>query len=98
MFVEFPGPTSLHLPWMRGTLNFQDDATHVRLLTAREVAGVLKGAGLRVLKSGPRGDWRGIPFLPFKVVHARCRFGYVPGSAFWDVLGFAEFVLAERPV
>ena len=96
LYAEFPGPRSLHLPSMRGTLNFHDDDTHVRVFTAREVAGVLEGSGLTVLKSGTRRDWRGIVLLPLKIAHAYWRFRYIPGSAFWDVLGFADFVLAER--
>src|SRR5262249_39237240 len=66
MYVEFPGPRSLHLPSMRGTLNFHDDDTHVRVFTAAEVAGILGGAGLRVVRAGTRRDWRGIVFLPLK--------------------------------
>jgi 2-polyprenyl-3-methyl-5-hydroxy-6-metoxy-1,4-benzoquinol methylase len=97
MYVEFPGPRSLRLPSMRGTLNFHDDDTHVRVFTAAEVAGVLADAGLRVLRAGTRRDWRGIALLPLKVAHARWRHGFVPGSAFWDVLGFAEVVIADRP-
>lgn len=96
LYVEFPGPRSLRLPSMKGTLNFHDDETHVRVFTAQEVAGVLAGAGLAVRAAGTRRDWRGIVFFPFKVIHARFRYGFVPGSAFWDLLGFAEFVLAER--
>lgn len=96
MYVEFPGPRSLHLPSMKGTLNFHDDETHVRLFTAAEVASVLRDAGLRIQRSGERRDWRGIVLLPLKVAHAWWRFRFIPGSAFWDVTGFAEFVLAER--
>ncbi len=96
LYAEFPGPRSLKLPSMRGTLNFHDDDTHVRLFTAREVAAVLAGAGLTVRRAGTRRDWRGIVFLPVRLVHARMRYGFVPGSVFWDLLGFADYVVAER--
>ncbi len=98
MFVEFPGPRSLRLPSKRGTLNFHDDATHARVFDAREVAGILRGCGLRVLRSGTRRDWRGIALLPVFALRAKQRHGYVPGGVFWDVFGFADEVVAERPV
>jgi len=98
MFVEFPGPRSLRLPSKRGTLNFHDDATHARVFDAREVAGILRGCGLRVLRSGTRRDWRGIALLPVFALRAKQRHGYVPGGVFWDLFGFADEVVAERPV
>lgn len=97
IYVEFPGSRSLRLPSMRGTLNFHDDPTHVRLFTAAEVAGILGQEGLTVREAGVRRDWRGIVFLPLKVAHAWWRYRFIPGSAFWDVLGFAEYVIAEKP-
>jgi len=97
VYVEFPGPQSLHMPHMRGTLNFHDDDTHVRVFSAREVAGVLRGCGLRVLKARTRRDPLGILLTPIHVVRARQKHGYVPGGVFWDLFGFADEVLAERP-
>lgn len=96
-YVEFPGPRSRNLPSMRGTLNFHDDDSHVRMFTAVEVAGVLREQGLDIRAAGERRDWRGIVLLPLKAAYARWRYGFVPGSAFWDLLGFAEYVIAERP-
>lgn len=97
LYVEFPGPRSRNLPSMRGTLNFHDDDSHVRMFTALEVAGVLREQGLDIRKAGVRRDWRGIVLLPLKVAHAHWRYGFIPGSAFWDLFGFAEYVIAERP-
>ena len=97
VYVEFPGPRSLTLPSRKGTLNFHDDPTHVRLFTAAEVAGILRRRGLRILEAGTRRDPIGILMLPVHAWNARRAHGYVPGGVFWDLFGFAERVLAERP-
>ena len=96
LYVEFPGPRSLTLPSMRDTLNFHDDPTHVRVFTAAEVSALVRSLGFRVLRSGVRRDPRGIFFLPLHALKAKRAFGYVPGGVFWDLLGFAEVVVAIR--
>jgi len=96
-YVEFPGPQSLTLPSKKGTLNFRDDATHVRVFSAAEVAGILRGCGLRILEAGTRRDPLGILLLPLHAWNAKRAHGYVPGGVFWDLFGFADQVLAERP-
>lgn len=97
LYVEFPGPRSLQLPSMKGTLNFHDDDTHVRVFDHREVAGILRGCGLRVLRSGTRRDPLGVLLIPLHAWNAKRAHGYVPGGVFWDLFGFADQVLAERP-
>jgi hypothetical protein len=97
LYVEFPGPRSLTLPSKRGTLNFRDDATHVRVFDHREVAGILRGCGLSVVRSGTRRDPIGILLMPVHAWKAKRKHGYVPGGVFWDLFGFADQVLAERP-
>lgn len=96
-YLEFPSPRSLRLPSMRGTLNFHDDDSHVRLWTRPEVERALTEGGLRVLESGPRRDYFRLAATPARVAVSWLRHGWVPGSAFWDLLGFADRVLAERP-
>lgn len=97
MVVEFPGPRSLRLPSKKGTLNFHDDDTHVRVFDAREVARILRGCGLEVVKAGTRRDWRGVLLLPVFALRAKQKHGYVPGGVFWDLFGFADEVVALRP-
>ena len=98
VYVEFPGPQSLHFPSKKGTLNFHDDDTHVRVFNAAEVAGIVRECGLRVLKAGTRRDLLGILLMPVHAVRAKQQHGYVPGGVFWDLFGFADQVLAERPL
>ncbi len=96
IYIEFPGRRSLSLPSWRDTLNFYDDPTHVRLFTAGEVRALLESLGLRVLRAGVRRDPLGILLLPVHAWNAKRFCGYVPGGVFWDLLGFADVVVAVR--
>jgi SAM-dependent methyltransferase len=95
--LEFPGRRSPHLPSRKGTLNFHDDPTHVRLYTHEEIAGILRGAGLEVIRQGTRRDWQHLALTPLHAVNAKRVHGFVPGGVFWDLFGFAEEVFAVRP-
>jgi len=97
LYVEFPSPRSLHLPSMPGSLNFHDDPTHVRPYTGEEVAGILRDCGLRVMRSGRRRDWQLLLLTPLTVVRAWRVHGVVPGGVVWDLFGFADYAMAERP-
>jgi len=97
LYVEFPGPRSLRLPSMRGTLNFHDDVTHVRVFDHREVAGILRDCGLNVVRSGTRRDPLGILLMPVHAWKELRRSGVVSAGVFWDLFGFADQVWAERP-
>ena len=96
IYVEYPGARSLTLPSMQETLNFHDDPTHVRVYSVPEVSDVLQEAGATVLDGGTRRDWRVIAMMPLTVPYNLIRRGYFRGSLFWDLMGFAEFVYAER--
>lgn len=96
LYVEFPGPRSEKLPSMKGCLNFRDDPTHVRVWTAREVSQVLRACDLQISSAGTRRDGRAIALLPLRALSSIRQHGYVAGSVFWDLLGFAEYVVARR--
>lgn len=97
LYVETPSERSLRLPSMPGTLNFRDDPTHVRVYPLAELRGVLEAHGLEVIAAGTRRDWPRLLLLPVKAGADLARFGRVQGSAFWDLLGFANYVYAGRP-
>jgi hypothetical protein len=82
---------------MRGTLNFHDDDTHVRLWTRAELERALVAGGLRITASGTRRDAFRIAVTPVRVVTSLVRQGWVSGSVFWDLLGFADRIVAEKP-
>jgi 2-polyprenyl-3-methyl-5-hydroxy-6-metoxy-1,4-benzoquinol methylase len=96
-YIEFPSERSTRLPSKKGTLNFYDDKTHARIYTPAEVERVFTDGGWRVLRSGRRRDWLRIITMPAAMVKSKLDLGYVAGSVFWDLLGFAEYVLAEKP-
>jgi len=96
IYVEFPGPRSLGLPSLPGTLNFHDDPSHVRLFTAGEIAKILESNGCTILAAGTRRVWARVAATPLVMAYHRLRRGTFLGGALWDLTGFAEFVLARR--
>lgn len=95
IYIEYPSKRSTKLPSMKGTLNFYDDPTHVRLYSIKEIADILKGAQLKIIKAGTRKYWPYILFLPINIIKQRLKYGYVPGGVFWDITGFAEYIYAK---
>ncbi len=96
IYVEFPSERSLTLPSMEGTLNFCDDPTHVRVYSAKEIANVLLNEGFSIIRAGTRRDKRRIALFPLHVPLKFLLRKKIKGSDFWDVIGFAEFVFAEK--
>lgn len=96
IYVEYPSLKSTRLPSMKGTLNFYDDDTHVRIYSVFELTNTFLSSGCITLKGGYRRDVQNILMIPVKIIHNKLKYGYVMGSIFWDLLGFAEYVLAKR--
>ncbi|MBO6515660.1 MAG: methyltransferase domain-containing protein [Bacteroidia bacterium] len=96
IYVEYPGEKSTTLPSRKGTLNFYDDDTHVRVYSVPEISTVLEESGFEVIAGGTRRSWRNILMMPIKFVHNRIKYGYIMASVFWDWYGFAEFVWARK--
>lgn len=95
-YIEYPGEKSTRLPSMRGTLNFKDDSTHVRVYSVPELAGVFHANGCEVVQSGTRRNWFYILSLPLRALLSLLQKGYVQGNVFWDLLGFAEFLYVRK--
>lgn len=96
IYVEWPSFRSLWLPSMRGTLNFCDDPTHVRLYSRKDIIEVLKRAGCKVLRCGVRRNIGRLLLWPLIALRNRWQRGYLEASDFWELLGFADFVFAKR--
>lgn len=96
IYIEYPGKKSTKLPSMQGTLNFYDDPTHVRIYSVPEISAVVKENNFRVLKSGTRRNPAFLIAMPFSVAGSLVRRKKLQGNMFWDLLGFAEFVLAQK--
>jgi SAM-dependent methyltransferase len=98
MYVECPSERSLHLPSGRDSLNFHDDPTHVRVY---DLPKVCSAAGLTVIRGGIRRDWvralLGVTVLLPAQIYSLARYRKLHGPYLWDVLGFAQYVVSQRP-
>jgi SAM-dependent methyltransferase len=98
VYFEMPHPRTLGLASPTGraagtfTLNFFDDPTHVRLVTAGALAQQLREAGLDVLGSGTSRNWMLAACWPlfFFLPSSRKRF---TARVHW--LGWSAYVVAQ---
>lgn len=96
IYIEYPGIKSTKLPSMEGTLNFYDDPTHVRIYSVKEVSGVLTSQHFTIISSGTRRNLAFLMAMPFSIAGSLIKGKKVQGNMLWDLLGFAEFVLAKK--
>ena len=96
LYVEYPGERSKRLPSMKGTLNYYDDSTHVRLYSIPELVNFFRGKDCQVVKKGTRRSWFYVLATPFRIVFRWIRGKAVTGNVFWDLLGFAEYVWVKK--
>jgi SAM-dependent methyltransferase len=95
-YLEYPSEKSAEFPSMKGTLNFYDDPTHKRFYKIEVLKEILTKSGFEILKSGIKRDFFRIIGIPYMVVKSVFVHGYIRGSAFWDLMGFAEYIVARR--
>ena len=95
-YIEYPGQKSTTLPSMKGSLNFNDDPTHVRVYSVPELKNVFEQNGCVVLDAGTRRNWYFIFSMPLRLVGSLIMKGHVQGNVFWDLLGFAEFLWVRK--
>lgn len=96
MYVEYPGRRSTRLPSMKGSLNFRDDSSHVRLYSVDELKAVFESNQCKVLRSGLRRSIFYTAVTPARVILRWVRGRAVTGNVFWDLLGFAEFLYVRK--
>jgi len=96
IYIEYPGPKSTRLPSMTGTLNFYDDPTHVRVYSVNELRALLKDSNCTILSSGTRRSWIFLLAMPFRIGANLLKAKKPEANMFWDLLGFAEFVFAQK--
>ncbi|MEI6242823.1 MAG: methyltransferase domain-containing protein [Chlamydiota bacterium] len=100
IYVEFPSVHSLSLWSAKGTLQFCDDPTHIRVYDTKEIANLFLQNHIKVLRSGKARDWLRMVLFPltipiqmyslFKTGQMRISFGL------WDITGFAEYVYGKK--
>ncbi|HOL81939.1 MAG TPA: class I SAM-dependent methyltransferase [Ignavibacteriales bacterium] len=96
IYIEYPSVKSLNLPSLKGTLHFSDDETHIRLYNLVEIANTLLAKNLKIIKAGTRRDKIGIALFPIIIIVKLLRKEVLAGQGIWDVLGFAEFLWAQK--
>lgn len=96
IYIEYPGARSLTLPSMHGTLNFHDDPTHVRVYSVPELRKLLGKNGFDILSSGTRRSPAFLAAMPLRILGSWVRGRKLQANIFWDLLGFAEYVLARK--
>jgi len=96
LYVEYPGIRSTRLPRMKGTLNFFDDDTHVRVYSLTELYNLFLKNNTEIIKGGTRKYIPNILMMLFKVIHNLIKYGKILPSIFWDFFGFAEFILIKK--
>lgn len=96
IYIEYPGVKSTRLPSMEGTLNFYDDPTHVRIYSVKEISGLLDQQNFKIISSGTRRNPAFLMAMPFSIIGSLIKGKKLQGNMFWDLLGFAEFVLAKK--
>ena len=102
-YIEGPSPRSLKLPraakgfgLIRGTLNFYDDDSHHTFVDLFKVAEILIRQGLKVSTPKTRRTARGIALLPYLITKDLVHRGYIDAAVVWEVVGFAQYIVAER--
>lgn len=95
-YIEYPGQKSTRLPSMHGTLNFNDDPTHVRVYSVKEISEIFKNNNCSVLQSGTRRNQLFMLLTPVRLLAGLFSTKKLNANIFWDILGFAEFVFAQK--
>lgn len=96
IYLEWPGIRSTKLPSKKGTLNFFDDETHIRIYDIKEIYNILLSKGLKFCEGGGRRSLRLILLMPVKAIWDKWNRGYILASTFWDLMGFAEYCIFRR--
>ncbi len=95
-YVEFPSEKSIHFPSMKETLNFFDDSTHCRIYSLKEVCNIFMTRGFKIIQARKRRSVFNIILMPIKIIVQLLTKGYVRGGVFWDLYGFADYVIARK--
>jgi hypothetical protein len=96
IYIEYPSIKSTVFPSKKGCLNFFDDNSHCRIYSLSEIINILLRNHFSRISSGTRRDWVKIFLLFPNLIYQKTKNGYVPGSVFWDILGFAEFIFFHK--
>jgi SAM-dependent methyltransferase len=96
IYFEYPSERSKKLPSKKGSLNFYDDKSHKNTYDINELKEILIENNFEIIRSGNKRDIIRIIFFPYIALKSLLTNGYIGGYAFWDLLGFADYILAKR--
>lgn len=96
LYLEFPNERSMTLPSMKGCLNFFDDGSHVHIHSKRELCNLLLAHHCQVKSVGRRRQWLRVLISPIVALFQLCSKGHVLGGTFWDLLGFADYIVVKK--
>jgi SAM-dependent methyltransferase len=100
IWVAFPSVRSLAFPSAKGSLNYCDDDTHVRIVDVKDVSNRLLDSGVRVMHAGRSHDairtLVGLAFMPAVFVRRALGLSF-RGPRVWYVYGFEDHVFGRRP-
>lgn len=97
VYIEFPSLHSDKLPSIgKGTLNFYDDPTHIRIYNYKDVSSLLNKNGFEIINHGIRRGWKRILFLPVYLLRSIISGEPIKSSHFYDITGFASFIFAKK--
>lgn len=98
LYLEWPAVRTLSLPSIPAIFNFCDDDTHIRIYSIVEVANTVLAHNYRVIRAGKRRDIMRIILLPAFYILDRFYYKHGYAGAFYDLVGWAEYVFAQRRV
>lgn len=96
IYIEYPCFKTTKFPSMRETLNFFDDDTHMRIYSVQELFNLLMKNDFKIQEGGTVRQWINILLTPIKCIVQPITIGYIKGGVLWDLLGFAEYVVATK--
>jgi len=96
VYFETPHPKTVHLPSAKGkfTLNFFDDATHVRVVSMTELTQALAPTKLQVTATGISRNWMFAAAHPFYCLLPESRQKFT-ARVHW--IGWSAYLIARQP-
>lgn len=99
IWIAFPSVRSLAFPSAKGTLQFCDDDSHLRVVDVKEVANLLLDHGFKVVHGGRTHDvfrtLLGIAMLPLARIR-KLLTGEMRSLGLWYIYGFEDHVVAVK--
>jgi len=96
VYIETPSEKSVYFPKNNyDILNFFDDPTHKQIYPLNNIINTLNEIGYEPIKYGIRKDYRRILISPLGITFYSIMGKKLPGALMWDIMGFANFVLAK---